>query len=143
MVPLSVWSIGELALRLLSLVPVDPDNGSVWLSRFGSGFLIWTVATGFNPFVLIPFSFLTLASILGTDLVFVGGFIVAFILKSICEKKVEGRRLEKTSEVSYFLMSCNLASSCLKISFRRLISSIVIFSSFTSSVSIFTSSVVF
>ena len=94
MVPLSVWSIGELALRLLSLVPVDPDNGSVWLSRFGSGFLIWTVATGFTPFVLIPFSFLTLASILGTDLVFVGGFIVAFILKSICEKKVEikGRR---------------------------------------------------
>ena len=135
MVPLSVWSIGELALRLLSLVPVDPDNGSVWLSRFGSGFLIWTVATGFNPFVLIPFSFLTLASILGTDLVFVGGFIVAFILKSICEKK------SKTSEVSYFLMSCNLASSCLKISFSRLISSIVIFSSFTSSVSIFTSSV--
>ena len=87
MVPLSVWSIGELALRLLSLVPVEPDNGSVWLSRFGSGFLIWTVATGFNPFVLIPFSFLTLASILDTDLVFVGGFIVAFILKSICEKK--------------------------------------------------------
>lgn len=130
MVPLSVWSIGELALRLLSLVPDDPS-----LSRFGSGFLIWTVATGFNPFVLIPFSFLTLASILGTDLVFVGGFIVAFILKSICEKK------SKTSEVSYFLMSCNLASSCLKISFSRLISSIVIFSSFTSSVSIFTSSV--
>ena len=90
MVPLSVCSIGELALRLLSLVPDDPS-----LSRFGSGFLIWTVATGFNPLVLIPFSFLTLASILGTDLVFVGGFIVAFILKSICEKKVEIKKVEE------------------------------------------------